>query len=199
MSDVSQGGSRSSTPEFRYPGVDDEVDHPLADPLGLNPPIVSEEAGEDSDEEFRYPGAEDTDEPSPLKSLPEPPSTVADEAHEETTPSPTPPEPVVEPEPEPEPTPAPAPQHVEAPKPRIVTHEQLEEIASASTTGNLEALQHLFHAIIQETGCQPFILANDAAPRTGLTALHHAASRGHLAVVEWRKLVGQPLLGRYPF
>ncbi|KAG9127613.1 hypothetical protein FRC07_011653 [Ceratobasidium sp. 392] len=30
-----------------------------------------------------------------------------------------------------------------------------------------------------------FALANDAAPRTGLTALHAAASRGRLAVVRW--------------
>lgn len=176
MSDISQGGSRSSTPEFRYPGADDEEDHPLNDPLGLNTPVATHE--EDSDDEFRYPGAHHAVEPSPLEFQPAPPSTGTEPAEEVVHP----PELVVEPTPEAVPPP------VEAPKPSIVTHEQLEAIASASTTGNLEQLQHLFHQIIQETGCQSFVLANDAAPRTGLTALHHAASRGHLSIVEWRKL-----------
>lgn len=89
-----------------------------------------------------------------------------------------------EPESTPEPE-HPAPQ-VDPPKTRVVSHDQLEAIAAAATVGDVERLQHLFHDIISETGCQQFVLANDAAPRTGLTALHHAASRGHLSVVEWR-------------
>ncbi|KAH7105458.1 hypothetical protein BKA62DRAFT_612996 [Auriculariales sp. MPI-PUGE-AT-0066] len=41
---------------------------------------------------------------------------------------------------------------------------------------------------------EAFALANDTGPRTGLTALHGAASRGHLSVVRWRKYDAQDCL-----
>ncbi|KAG9034060.1 hypothetical protein FRB95_013829 [Tulasnella sp. JGI-2019a] len=194
---ASPGASRSSTPEFRYPGLHDEVDHPLVDPLGLNSPSPSKEDDSD-DEEFQYPGVEaasssrlespaipTTEAPPPVpESKPEP------EPQYEPEPEPEPaPAPALEPAPAPEPAPEPGPQppipQVEPPKPRVVSHEELESIASAATSGDLERLQRLFHEIIVETGCQQFVLANDAAPRTGLTVLHHAASRGHLSAVQW--------------
>ncbi|KAG8872576.1 hypothetical protein FRB97_007499 [Tulasnella sp. 331] len=189
---ASPGESRSSSPEFRYPGATDHeveaVDHPLVDPLGLNaPPAPHSHQEESDDEEFQYPGVEAAASSSTLKSPAIPTAELApglevpvveEQPKYEPEPEPTP-----EPEPEPEPE-TPEPQ-VEPPKARVVTHEQLEAIASAATLGDVERLQHLFHDIITETGCQQFVLANDAAPRTGLTALHHAASRGHLAVVEW--------------
>jgi len=66
---------------------------------------------------------------------------------------------------------------------------QLEEIYAAAVSGDLPSLQELFQsAVASGTGnTEAFVLANDASPRTGLTPLHGAASRGHLEVVQWRE------------
>lgn len=64
---------------------------------------------------------------------------------------------------------------------------QLEAIFSAASTGDLLSLQKLFETALSQGDAQAFSLANDATSRTGLTALHAAASRGHLAIVRWCK------------
>jgi hypothetical protein len=63
---------------------------------------------------------------------------------------------------------------------------QLEALYSSAASGNLPLLQQLFRKFMSEYQIEAFVLANDAGPRTGLTALHGAASRGHLSVVRWR-------------
>jgi hypothetical protein len=52
-----------------------------------------------------------------------------------------------------------------------------------------ELLQNLFRNACQNEDVEEFAFANDAAVRTGLTALHAAASRGYLEIVQWRKLI----------
>ena len=64
---------------------------------------------------------------------------------------------------------------------------QLEALYASAATGDLELVQTLFQKAISEYQIAAFVLANDASTRTGLTALHGAASRGHLNVVRWRK------------
>lgn len=127
--------------------------------------MAEEEA--DDEEEFRYPGAETP--PAPA--------------------SPTfQPEPVISPLFEPQLV-SQEPSTVEPLPPRIQlgpSTAQLESVAKAATAGDLEELQNLFRTIMEETGCEAFVLANDHAPRTGLTVLHHAASRGYLPIVQWR-------------
>jgi hypothetical protein len=57
---------------------------------------------------------------------------------------------------------------------------QLEALYSAASSGDLSMLKKLFHGEVEA-----FALANDASIRTGLTALHVAASRGHTDIVRW--------------
>ncbi|KAF8493509.1 hypothetical protein JB92DRAFT_2796883 [Gautieria morchelliformis] len=64
---------------------------------------------------------------------------------------------------------------------------QLEAIFAAASAGDLPLLQKLFETALSQGDTQAFSLANDATSRTGLTALHAAASRGHAATVRWRK------------
>ncbi|KDQ20611.1 hypothetical protein BOTBODRAFT_100253, partial [Botryobasidium botryosum FD-172 SS1] len=74
----------------------------------------------------------------------------------------------------------------EAPPTVYPSPSQLEATFAAASSGNLEQLQRLFQSALSESDAEAFALANDAAARTGLTALHAAASRGHLDVVQWR-------------
>ena len=80
------------------------------------------------------------------------------------------------------------------------TPAQLETIQAAAAEGNLNKLQQLFRTILQAGDFEPFALANDASPRTGLTALHAAASRGHVEAVKWRTSIDRhgmrPLINR---
>jgi len=62
---------------------------------------------------------------------------------------------------------------------------QLEAIFAAASSGDLAQLQRLFEKAQAQTDTAAFALANDASQRTGLTALHGAASRGHIDVVRW--------------
>lgn len=64
---------------------------------------------------------------------------------------------------------------------------QLEEIFAAASAGDLSLLHKLFETAVSRGDMQAFSLANDATSRTGLTALHAAASRGHAATVRWCK------------
>ncbi|TFK29362.1 hypothetical protein FA15DRAFT_400136 [Coprinopsis marcescibilis] len=66
---------------------------------------------------------------------------------------------------------------------------QLESLCAAASSGDFVQLQRLFKTATDSNAVQPFNLANDASTRTGQTVLHTAASRGHLAVVAWRKFV----------
>jgi hypothetical protein len=62
---------------------------------------------------------------------------------------------------------------------------QLEASFAASSSGDLRQLQSVFRNARETSQVEPFALANDASSRTGLTALHIAASRGYLTVVKW--------------
>jgi hypothetical protein len=65
---------------------------------------------------------------------------------------------------------------------------QLESLYAAASSGDLLLLQKLFRNALQTGDVEAFALANDASSRTGLTALHAAATRGFLDVVKWCKL-----------
>ena len=67
----------------------------------------------------------------------------------------------------------------------VASPEQLEEIYSAATTGDLFLLQTLFQSALASGDLEAFALANSATSRTGLTPLHAAASRGHVEIVQW--------------
>lgn len=134
----------------------------------------------DSDEEFVYPGVSETVVSDPLRdpSPPHPAESLAPSVQE-------PPLSVssrdVSQEPEEPfqslPEPAPAKTH---PSPA-----QLESLQAAASSGDLALLQKLFRTALQTGEVEPFALANDASPRTGLTALHAASSRGYLDIVKW--------------
>ncbi|KAF8897415.1 hypothetical protein BD779DRAFT_1432389, partial [Infundibulicybe gibba] len=62
---------------------------------------------------------------------------------------------------------------------------QLESLYAAASSGDLSLLKRLFRNALEASDAQPFALANDASSRTGLTALHAAASRGYLDIVTW--------------
>ena len=75
-------------------------------------------------------------------------------------------------------------QHV-APLQRHPSPAQLESLYAAASSGDLSLLKKLFRNALQTGDVEAFALANDASSRTGLTALHAAASRGFLDVVKW--------------
>src|ERR1700722_18590860 len=62
---------------------------------------------------------------------------------------------------------------------------QLETLYTAASSGDFSFLKELFYTILQSGGIEVFTLANDASVRTGLTALHAAASRGYIDIVRW--------------
>jgi hypothetical protein len=62
---------------------------------------------------------------------------------------------------------------------------QLEALYAAASSGDLSVLQRRFHISLQNGDVEAFALANDASSRTGLTALHAAASRGYIDIVQW--------------
>lgn len=133
-----------------------------------------------------YPGAEETDDS-------EPPSATAFTYPLDV--------PATEPEPEqpaasiPPQAPAPVLPDVVEPTPPVVPAKppkpspsaaQLESLQAAASSGDLSLLKKLFRNALDAGEVGSFALANDASPRTGLTALHAAASRGHLVIVQWR-------------
>ncbi|KAF9646782.1 hypothetical protein BDM02DRAFT_3270758, partial [Thelephora ganbajun] len=79
-------------------------------------------------------------------------------------------------------SPSPPPSRSPKQKP---TQAQLEALYAAASSNDLRLLQKLFRNACQDENVEEFALANDAAVRTGLTALHAAASRGHLEIVRW--------------
>ena len=91
--------------------------------------------------------------------------------------------------------PSPSPPPPPRPLKQKPTQAQLEALHAAASSNNLRLLQDLFKDACQNEDVEEFALANDAAVRTGLTALHAAASRGYLEIVQWRKLIPiQPLV-----
>ncbi|KAF9247178.1 hypothetical protein BU15DRAFT_84724 [Melanogaster broomeanus] len=62
---------------------------------------------------------------------------------------------------------------------------QLEALSAAASSGDLPLLKKLFVTALQGGDLEAFALANDASSRTGFTALHAAASRGYLDIVQW--------------
>ncbi|KAF8605304.1 hypothetical protein BDV93DRAFT_490619 [Ceratobasidium sp. AG-I] len=128
---------------------------PSTTPSPAVPDLIVEPAEDDDEEEFVYPGS-----PEPPEPVTDPLSVRPDDPPL-TLAIPT----VVESQPQ-------------SPQP---TSAQLDAIYRAATAGSLLEIQSLF----ADTRIPAFALANDAAPRTGLTALHAAASRGKLAVVRW--------------
>lgn len=80
-------------------------------------------------------------------------------------------------------------QDVEVPRQRNPpSPAQLESLCAAASSGDLPLLKRLFRNALETGDVEPFGLANDASSRTGLTALHVAASRGYLDMVVWRKI-----------
>lgn len=62
---------------------------------------------------------------------------------------------------------------------------QLEALCAAASSGDLPLLKKLFSTALQGGDLEPFALANDASSRTGFTAVHSAATRGRLEIVQW--------------
>jgi len=85
--------------------------------------------------------------------------------------------------------PSPGPPPPPRPPKRKPSQAQLEALYAASSSNNLRLLREQFRDACQNEDVEEFALANDAAVRTGLTALHAAASRGYLEIVQWRKLI----------
>ncbi|KAL6309721.1 hypothetical protein BKA93DRAFT_281206 [Sparassis latifolia] len=82
----------------------------------------------------------------------------------------------------------PSPVSPASPHPTSKSHispAQLEALHAAAASGDLTRVRDQFRAAIETGDVEPFALANDASPRTGLTALHAAASRGYLDIVKW--------------
>ncbi|THV08680.1 hypothetical protein K435DRAFT_20530 [Dendrothele bispora CBS 962.96] len=77
---------------------------------------------------------------------------------------------------------------VSPPQPRP-SPAQLESLYAAASSGDLALLKKLFRNALDLNDVQSFSLSNEASTRTGLTALHAAASRGYLDIVQWCKLL----------
>ncbi|RDX53968.1 hypothetical protein OH76DRAFT_1453700 [Lentinus brumalis] len=124
---------------------------------------------DDSDEEeFVYPGSDSTS-PTP-------------EPEEQAIAQPTPPRAGT---PTPEPLVHTQPPQSLAPSKAHPSPAQLEALHAAAASGDLRRVQTEFRKAVRADDVEPFELANDASPRTGLTALHAAASRGWLDIVKW--------------
>ena len=89
--------------------------------------------------------------------------------------------------------PSPSPPPPARPPKQKPSQEQLEALYTAASSNDLPLLQKLFRNACQNENVEEFAFANDAAVRTGLTALHAAASRGYLEIVQWRKLILPPM------
>ncbi|KAL0070873.1 hypothetical protein AAF712_002094 [Marasmius tenuissimus] len=115
-----------------------------------------------SPEHFSYPGAQadnDSDDEFVYPGTEEAPSTSSKEEQVEE---------VAQPPPQPRPSPA-----------------QLESLCAAASSGDLPLLKKLFRNALDAGDVEAFSLANDASTRTGYTALHAAANKGHLNVIKW--------------
>ena len=66
-----------------------------------------------------------------------------------------------------------------------VTPAQLESLYTAGLGGNLTRLKQTIEEVTSSGEIGTFELVNDASPRTGLTVVHAAASRGHLDALKY--------------
>ncbi|KAI0352817.1 hypothetical protein OH77DRAFT_738629 [Trametes cingulata] len=160
-------------PSSHYLSTIEEVASGANSPLSSSPAMHddSDDEGfvypgtEEAQAEFVYPGAEEQEQPQAAPSELSPPRAG----------TPTP-EPLVH------------AQQVQSPVPSKShpTPAQLEALHAAAASGDLRRIQTEFRKAVRSDDVDPFELANDASPRTGLTALHAAASRGYLDIVKWR-------------
>lgn len=74
---------------------------------------------------------------------------------------------------------------------------QLESLYAAASAGDLRLLKSIFQKASENGNVEAFSLANDASSRTGLTALHAAASRGFMDIVKWRESLAFSVLALY--
>lgn len=74
-----------------------------------------------------------------------------------------------------------------APSQRVmqITPAQLEALYAAGLDGNMAILRELVDGAVARD-LEPFTFVNSASPRTGLTVVHAAASRGRLSALRWR-------------
>ncbi|KAL7282503.1 hypothetical protein ACG7TL_003974 [Trametes sanguinea] len=149
-------------PSSQHLSTIEEVASSSVSPASNSPPMYDDS----DDEEFVYPGTDA-------------PATSGAEAVPEQSPpragTPTP-EPLVK-----------QTQHVQSPAPSKShpSAAQLEALHAAAASGDLKRVQTEFRKAVRADDVDPFELANDASTRTGLTALHAAASRGYLDIVKW--------------
>ena len=73
--------------------------------------------------------------------------------------------------------------------PAHATAAQLEALYSAGLSGDVSKVKALLEAATSSGDFETFALVNDASPRTGLTVVHAAASRGHVALLKWCMLL----------
>ena len=69
--------------------------------------------------------------------------------------------------------------------PAHATSAQLEALYDAGLSGDLSRVRALLEAATSSGDFETFALVNDASPRTGLTVVHAAASRGHINLLKW--------------
>lgn len=73
--------------------------------------------------------------------------------------------------------------------PAHATAAQLEALYSAGLSGDVSKVRALLEAATSSGDFETFALVNDASPRTGLTVVHAAASRGHVNLLKWCMLL----------
>ncbi|THH33659.1 hypothetical protein EUX98_g540 [Antrodiella citrinella] len=155
---------------FVYPGV--------TSPLDEDALRTVEPKSEANDEEFVYPGVPTIQPPvisSPIQPSEDPLQSHVSESGPSSLQS-TPPSS--------QPTPV---QETVTPPKLQPSSTQLEALRATAASGDFQALQARFREIKEAGDFESFALANDASPRTGLTALHAAASRGHLHITALHK------------
>ncbi|KAI5119908.1 hypothetical protein M0805_003712 [Coniferiporia weirii] len=164
---------------FKYPDNDDSVSGHEA-----------EHEPEDSDEEeFTYPvSPEDTPAEVDLEasSSASPSPAQVQEQQVQHQPEPLPDLPSPEPQSELQPEFQSGSQPQSQPQPPVhATAAQLEALYAAGLSGDLGLLKKLVDDATSTGEFEAFTLVNDASPRTGLTVVHAAASRGRMNALKW--------------
>jgi hypothetical protein len=165
----SQGESQSHSAnneeeeEFVYPGVGDVDTTSDALPLQISETTTSTPSPSESQVALPLDSSDLTEYPS------------SDEALHETSP----------PRPAPNPNPS-------LPAQRHASPAQLEALYAAAASGDLSLSQRIINNALQTGNVESFSLVNGASSRTGLTALHAAASRGYIDIVKWCKASFSP-------
>ncbi len=149
--------SNDEEEDFVYPGVEDDVAASDALPLQISETITSTPSPSESQVAVPLDSSELTEYPS------------SNEALHETSPPRPPPNP-----------------NSSSPTQRHASPAQLEALYAAASSGDLPLLQRIIRNALQTGNVESFSLVNGASSRTGSTALHAAAGRGYLDIVEWR-------------